>query len=668
VIHLGNRLMPRRVLLLSGLLGLAALSVLTAAPPPPTGRSVLLGTGLNDEQVIVLSATVAASDYHGTLLLDAPGYRRSIRGFLSRYRPDRITPVGVLEDEDDGGLRQELGGWVGAPLEWRKGQPEALWKMLFPRAGEVVVCPPTPRSLLLQSACLAGTVHAPLYVLHSEAEAADLRRRLTAWGTHKVYAVGKSADVIRGLPKIGALFLPDEEAVASYRLERQLQKGPVQTLVVTNPAERFMGPFGMSSLAAWVALKRGAPLLFTGPRGDDASTILRAAVKNPTLRRAENLVLVGDRRTILPERHKNPLPGADPIIEVEPPGPPKGEPFSFATGRLFHRQPGIVMLMLAREDLLPAEPGPRRALVVSNPDGGLPLLETISHNTAEELRNAGYQTDALFARASSRLRVRQLLPQADIFLWEGHYGTLIGGYGVPRWPEPLRPSLVFLQSCLALNEPCAQPFLEHGALGVIGSPARTYSATGGAITLAYFDALLYDGESVGGSLRQAKNFLLAYARLKEQRLGKASKLGGANVRSAWAFTLWGDPTLKLPRPTSPKASRPIVRTEVLGGSIVMSLPSERYPKVTTNKYQVMVWPNGRLGGLVTKEDQDPRKALVPLVFAEVHLKGRGTPRLTSRIPADYWVFLWDSRLHTGYLLVRPRRRDQEQLRFFVNWE
>jgi hypothetical protein len=659
--------MSRRLLLLPGLLGLAVFSVLTAAPPPPTGRSVLLGIGLSDEQVIVLSAAVAASDYRGALLLDAPGYRRSIRHFLSRYRPDRVTPVGVLEDEDGDGLRQELGGWVGPLLEWRKGPPEALWKLFFAKAKEVVVCPPAPRSLLLQSACLAGTVRAPLYVLHSEAEIADLRRRLSAWGAHKVYAVGKTATAVRGLPNIGALFLADEQAVSAYRLERQLQKGPMQTLVVTNPAEHFVGPFGMSSLAPWVALKRGAPLLLTGPRGDNASALVRAAVKLPELRRAENLVLVGDRRTIWPERHKNPLPGADQIIEVEPPGPPKEGPFTFATGRLFHRQPGIVMLMLAREELLPAGPAPRRALVVSDPDGVLPLLETISHNTAEEFRNAGYQTDALFGRASNRMRVRQLLPQADIFLWEGHYGTLVGGYGVPRWPEPLRPSLVFLQSCLALNEPTAQPFLEHGALAVIGSPARTYSATGGAITLAYFDALLYEGQSVGSSLRQAKNFLLAYARLKEQRLGPASKLGGANVRSAWAFTIWGDPTLKLPRPSPSKAPRPNVHTEVLGACIVMSLPKERYPKVTTSKYQVTVWPNGRLGGLVTKDEQDPRKALVPLVFAEVHLKGHGKPRLTSRMPADYWVFLWDGRLRTGYLLVRPRRRDQEQMRFYVNW-
>ena len=55
---------------------------------------------------------------------------------------------------------------------------------------------------------------------------------------------------------------------------------------------------------------------------------------------------------------------------------------------------------------------------------------------------------------------------------------------------------------------------------MVGSSTRTYSGSGGAFSLAFFNALLYDGQSLGGSLRQAKNFLLAYALLKEKRLGR----------------------------------------------------------------------------------------------------------------------------------------------------
>src|SRR5262249_17400128 len=155
--------------------------------------------------------------------------------------------------------------------------------------------------------------------------------------------------------------------------------------------------------------------------------------------------------------------------------------------------------------------------------------------------------------------LRRLLPSQTIFLWEGHHSTLVQDYRVHEWPEPLQPSLVFLQSCLALQEPKAQPFLERGAVGVIGTSSRTYSGSGGALSLAFFDALAYEHQSVGDALRSAKNFMLAFAQLKEQRLGAKSQLGGANIRAAWAFCLWGDPTVTLPKTAPPDGALASVR-------------------------------------------------------------------------------------------------------------
>jgi hypothetical protein len=326
--------------------------------------------------------------------------------------------------------------------------------------------------------------------------------------------------------------------------------------------------------------------------------------------------------------------------------------------------------MLAREQLLANSNGPRVAVTVGDPDGVLSLLETISRNTAKEFRNAGYVTRPLFRRDSNPLSLRRLLPEADVFLWEGHASGLYG-WGISRWPEPLRPALVFLQSCGGLTEGNCLPFLEHGAIGVIGSPARTFSATGGALAMAYFDALLYDRQSVGGAMRQAKNFLLAYAKLKEQRLGKGLKREGANVRSAWAYTLWGDPTLQLPRPEPPEDAMPIVQTRVQNDLISIKLPLDTYEKVITNRYQAALRPNGRLAGLLTKTEGQTKKTLVPLLFSEVRLPeapAGKAPRLSSRVPADRWVFLWDGRLRTGYLLVQPRVRDGDDIRFSVVWE
>src|SRR3712207_6958124 len=56
-------------------------------------------------------------------------------------------------------------------------------------------------------------------------------------------------------------------------------------------------------------------------------------------------------------------------------------------------------------------------------------------------------------------------------------------------------------------------------------------------TLAYFDALLHDGQSLGGALRQAKNFLVAYALLKKERLGgdrKSTRLNSSHANISYA--------------------------------------------------------------------------------------------------------------------------------------
>jgi hypothetical protein len=425
----------------------------------------------------------------------------------------------------------------------------------------------------------------------------------------------------------------------------------------------------MSALAPWIAIQRRAALLLTADDGNNAGEIIQQALKTRDLRHAETLILLGDLTALPMEKRPNPVAGKDTYIEMEPLTPWDREPFTLAVGRLFADDLGLVPLLLARQRLLS---GSRpKALVVSNPSGGLPLLEAFSRNTTQELSNMGYQTTALFGSDVNPGDLRKLLPEQDIFLWEGHYATLMKEYKMHEWTEPMKPSLVFLQSCLALADGKAQPFLERGAVAILGSSTRTYSATGGACALAFFDALLYDHQTLGGSLRSAKNFLLAYSLLKEKRLGKDAKLTGANLRSAWAFSLWGDPTLKLPRPDLPEDSLPSVRHEVHGHSIVVNLPGASHRKAISSKYRAQMPPNGRLAGLITPdEDDEDVKHLIPFIFVEVHLpkapEGK-TPQLRSKLPESRWVFCWDARRKCGHLLFMPRAKDREELRFYVDW-
>jgi hypothetical protein len=473
------------------------------------------------------------------------------------------------------------------------------------------------------------------------------------------------------VPDVRVLTYADEAAVAAAHRRQLLKDGPIQTIVLANPADHAAGLGGMSVLAPWIAVERRAALLLTCTKGDDATKLLRAALEQPDLQRAENLVVVGNLKAIPMERRVNPVPGKDTHIEMEPLTPEATEPFTLAIGRLFHSDLGVVPLMLARQHLLRSAPRTRKALIVSNPGGGLPLLELFSRNTVQELHNAGYETTTFFGKEpETKEEVRRLLPEQDIFLWEGHYRTMIDEYGVPFWTEPLRPALVFLQSCLALNEAEAPLLLQRGAVAAVGSSTRTYSGTGGAFSLAFFDALLYDEQPLGGALRQAKNYLLAYSLLKEKRLGDAARLNGASLRSAWAFTLWGDPTLKLPSPRPPEDALAAVRRHVRGSTILLTLPDKPHARVSTEGYLAQMLPNGRLAGLLTRGEDDDRN-LVRLVFAEVALPKvpKDTiPRLRTKIPEKYWVFTWDARRKCGYLLVTPREKDGKELRFRVEWD
>jgi hypothetical protein len=636
-------------------------------------RTVFVGGQLSDAQTIALTAAVQGSGHRGVVLFDGPLSARWTRAFLKQFRPAQVVAVGSFPDGISD-LEKRLGTRVAHALSCEGAAATELQHALFPKAARVVVAPAEPRRLLLQSACLAGALQVPLFVSHGKpGEATELRQRLGAWGAAEVLAAGPAAKLCRGLSGVRVVRLADESAVAATHRRALAKKGAINTLVLANPADLVPGKGGMSALAPWVALRRHAALLLTNDDGTDAESVVRASLRQPTLRRADTLILVANLQAIPMERRPNPVEGdKDEYIEMEPMTPRGDEPVTLATGRLFHDDPNVVALMLARPRLLQTGPNVRpQALIVSNPGGGLPLLETLSRSTADEFRNAGYDTAAFFGRRANRDQVRRLLPDQTIFLWEGHHSTLVHSYGIHRWPEPLRPSLVFLQSCLALQEPKAHPFLERGSVAVVGTSTRTYSGSGGALALAFFDALLYEDQSLGGALRHAKNFMLAFARLKEKRLGQPSRLLGANLRAAWAFTLWGDPTLRLPRPAAPEGALQQVRHEVRGSAVVVSLPDDKHDKVVTASYQAEVRPNARLAGLRLKEDAATTHRLVPLVFLEVRLPDAPAgkaPELRSRLPSSRWVFSWDGRTRRGYLLLTPRNTDRGELRFQVVWK
>jgi hypothetical protein len=608
--------------------------------------------------------------------LESPAVKSEVARFVEAFTPTRV--IRIVRSRSETTEPCQTHGRRAETLYWQTPFPEQFWKTLGLSHQHIVVCRATPRRLLLQAACLAGVLHSPLCILHGRPEEATaLERLVKRQDVKRVFVVGDAQVECRGLPPSRLRILPDEYSVVSRYVRYQLNSGPIETLVVANPADVRGRDASGSSLAPWLAIQKHAALCLTNEAGRDVHALVKRAIGEKELKRLDTVIFLADLEAIPSEHRPNPAPGKDLVIDTEPLTPADCEPFSFATGRLFHKSPAMIPVLLARQQLLRADKiaspdvSRRRALVISNPAGGLPLLETFSRNTASELRNAGYQTTAIFGSDVTAEEVRRLLPEQDIFLWEGHHSTMTRNYGLPNWPEPLRPALVFLQSCLALCEEDALPLLSRGALAVVGSPSRTYSASGGACSLAFFDSLLYEDQSLGASLRHAKNFLVTYALLKDRRLGEDAKLRGANIRSAWAFSLWGDPTLKMPRPKHDGEALFSVHHEVRGNTIELHQPARPYELVVSEQYQTQMLPNARLAGLVQRKGDLSLRQLVPLLFAEVHLPkapSGASPRVQSRIPEDQWVFNWDPRRKCGYLLVTPRAKDTGNLRFQVRWE
>jgi hypothetical protein len=644
----------RRILFLIVLAGAGSWCAGTNATEPSSTR-VQVASGLSDQDLIVLSSQM---DPRAVLLEDSAGLRPYIKAYLERVRPSSIEIVGQYS--------AALGaqwGIVDSPAVQHRTSPDHRVSDRY----SVVVTPGKPRGLLLQAASLAGTLGARLILVPDDGKL-PVEAEQSLAEAREVFAVGAAVSIVKPSHH-GPLFqLADAQAVAERRLKELRKQGPVQTVVVTNPADETTGR--MSVLAARVALEHRAALLLTDPSGKNAAELVEAATARAELRHVENVIWLGSPAAIPTERRPNPEAGKDKEIEMEPLTPEPPAPFSYATGRLYHPERGTVPLMLAQQRLLAGRARPR-ALVASNSGGSLPLLEAFSRNTAKELQNRGFQTTALFGDDISADTLRKLLLEQEVFVWEGHHMTMVKDYQMPTWTEPMSPSLVFLQSCLALNDAEAGLLLRRGAAAVVSSSSRTYSGTGGAFTLAYFDALLYENQTLGGSLRQGKNFLTLYALLKQKHLGLKAKQIGANFRSAWAFTLWGDPTAQLPRPEPPADALAAVSHELKGRTLTISLPAIGHERVASGNYEAAMLPNARLAGLMSRDEEENQR-LVPLVFVEVQLRRPGegaVPHLTSTLPDRRWVFGWDARRSTGYLLVVPREKDRGGTeKFHFDWE
>src|SRR5262249_15774852 len=243
-----------RTLLFATLVGLTfgLLETLPESPLAPdawAAPTVHVAGPPSEEDLIVVGSARPGSGKRATLLLDTPAASPHLKAFLAAYKPDAVTPVGRFS-EGIADLERRLDVRADAAVASQNGPPLDLWQSLDPKPPVVVVCPPAPRGQLLQAACLAGAMQAPLFVLPGKSgETTQLHKGVTGGGTKQVYLVGECGKLADELPPLQVHKLADADAVAAAHVRHLAKQGRVETLVVANPDDIRDNPQAMSALA-----------------------------------------------------------------------------------------------------------------------------------------------------------------------------------------------------------------------------------------------------------------------------------------------------------------------------------------------------------------------------------------------------------------------------------
>jgi hypothetical protein len=624
------------------ILGAMSAATLALAAPPPAVRLV----PVTDVPLAVMTL-VGEGSVRPVLLYDArdPGvvehYLDGRRGRIECVlRPDQSDSLGPLLAERTGKPCAEVGDLV------------ARARTLWPNATAGIVTAAGDYEWLLRAAAFAGATGAALVVL--EDDAALTRERLGDWGVKTLYVTPP----VVARPELETLGRTVEGVPNAQDLTRRLlamAPEPPALVVVTNPADRLgrFSPSSLSLLAPLVATMHRAPLVLAKSAEPAAVELqVRRFVGRHGLE-PTHVALVGDELAL--RSHRVP----DPVLEAGGPEALGGgrevrvelfsqiqewKPQDLAVGRLVAEDASQASAVLARQ--LHDRATPRRPVVfLSNADEVFALGETISRTTTHELKNAGVPLRAYFREQVTPQVIRRALADTDVLVWEGHARDLTleerGGVAADRTP-----AVVVLQGCYTLDR--SDPFIlmERGTRAIVATSAAIYSSSGSAFARALFDSLVYDGADLGTAVRNARNMLLALTLLKRAR-GHADWT--KTYRAALAFALWGDPTTR-PALEKRKTGRTPVRWRLGDGTLSLSIPQGRLPRVDVGRYRAAPAPRAMLSGLILKDGERPERWVKDLYFTV-----QQTSRAASHVcPIGDWNVVSLHAPQTGTLTVLVR--------------
>lgn len=622
----------RLVAVAVGVFGVVARMAAAAPPPPP------LTIVPADDPVVAIMVLTANGREVPVLVLDVED-QTTARQVAAQWAGERRC---FARERSTHALVRAMESIAGRPCT-RIGALSELTRMMWPSPPRVVHFEESDYVGMLRAASLAGNLDA---ALAPDGVESDLRDAESYVVRSQHSSQGKENNEVT----------TDAEALAVIRrLRPELHPSAV---VVTNPADRngMFSPSSLSLIAPLVAAAHQAPLLLVSDSKPESVESEVTSFIDAHGLATSHIILVGDEIGLPSHRVPDPVleaggplaRGGGKIVRVELFSEIEREkPQDFAVGRIVAENAAQASFSLARR----FHGGPPRrgrpAIFLSNADRVFALGEAISRATVADLQNVGVPVRAYYRDEITAEVSQQALAQTDLLVWEGHPRDLTleerGGVAVDRTPE-----VVVLQGCYTLDR--SDPFIliEKGTQAVIATSAAIYSASGSALARALFDSALGNGTDLGTALRDARNYLLALAELKRQR-------GHDDWRKTWraalAFSLWGDPTLKLPI----KAGRPTVEPAIWdskGNELRLTVPKERMRRILVGDYRAQPAFRSMLSGIVWRDPGEQRRSLRDLYFTVAHPTGNDTVACGTE---DWAVSsLYAPRSRSLFVLAQPK--------------
>jgi hypothetical protein len=571
----------------------------------------------------LLTAAAYARTGGEAMLVQGSADHASVHQAVERFRPARLltmdgcAPEIALGRGGDDHLAQETLPADSAPLlSWLINEAVA-------EARGVVLFPAHSPSWAIKGAALAtrlGYLAWPLEETSGFAYAAPAEIPVLVLGE----AAGGLGDKLQGRE---FRHLPSDHAVADYLAE--IGK-PARYVVLVNSADlEPSSSTGVSMGTAWV---RGLSLLAPQLASYREALVLDAHSSRPEPHEIERTLnqRVHEARLVPEYLAVLAAPGAIPFISDADMRFPPGEDatrelhlrlnndlfFDVAEGRIFGQTAGKVSLQLLSTKHHARLHGAfrSRALIFSRPhvEGGVTfaLDEAVGRTQLRPvLEKAGLSVTELYDQNCSPRQIAEHLPGAGLMMYAGHgHPEALATHEAPLYaeflPEQIAPGVVYACACSTMYpkpvrfssdggfsaeeeatpfaEQIGPAFVDRGALAFVGGLTAEDVLLNTPMYVAFMQALVLKGLSVGQAVRFARNHTLTHMAVMSQRAPATYNAYRETVAEAvQQQVLLGDPAFR-PYPGTAAARLPVA-TAAAGDeavSVTLSLPAERWLRTT----------------------------------------------------------------------------------------